>query len=71
MTDIDSTSSFWYLFGGSFALVCALLLLFATAEKHQWRFGIIPSESDTKRKHDPFSFLKNTQPWFISSRSMR
>jgi hypothetical protein len=70
MSDVDSTSSFWYLVAVSVASVCFLLFLFATAGKHQWRFGIIPSENERKLKNDPLSFLKNTQPWFVSCRVM-
>ncbi len=63
--DSDSTGPFWNLLLGSFAVVCFILVLFATSKKHQWRLPRCcwPSKEEQKQKDDPLKFLKHTRPW--------
>jgi hypothetical protein len=62
-------SHFLGLVFGSFSVAIFILLLFATSKWHHWRFGLMSSSKDREFKRDPLSFLKNTLPWCVRSRT--
>lgn len=62
----DGGGVFWWIVGTCIFASIFILLLFASAKRHRWNFGIFPSKYEKQLEHEPLKCLlkENTVPWF-------